>query len=137
MKRNRKASILIVEDNVPLATCLEMLFEAHSYEVSRTSDGQGGLESMKLMDFDVILCDLIMPGMTGDLLHSAVQRFKPHLCDRFIFMSGHPDKVESCDCCEERPVFHKPFEVQELLAAIDAVAYGRRSRNAYQAARAN
>jgi DNA-binding response OmpR family regulator len=121
--RSKRRSVLIVEDNVSLATCLEMLLEAHDYEVYRTIDGTGGLQSIKLMDFDIVLCDLIMPGLTGDLLHSAVRLFKPYLCDRFIFMSGHPDKEKwsGLPTCAGRPIFWKPFPVSELLAAIEQV----------------
>jgi CheY-like chemotaxis protein len=127
MNRTKRASILIVEDNVPLATCLEMLLEAHSYEVCRTTDGFGGLESIKLMDFDVIICDLMMPGMTGGRLHSAVRCLKPYLCDRFIFMSGHPEKLNSAEfaSCTERPIFWKPFAMRDLLEAIDGVVQAK------------
>ena len=127
----KRASILIVEDNVPLATCLEMLLEAHSYEVSRTADGFGGLESIKLMDFDVILCDLMMPGLTGDRLHSEVRRIKPHLCDRFIFMSGDPDKGKWAKslASTDRPIFEKPFALTELLKVIEEVVQANPGRN--------
>jgi CheY-like chemotaxis protein len=119
----KKGSILIVEDNIPLATCLEMLLEAHSYEVCRTTDGNGGLKSIKLMDFDVILCDFVMPGLTGDLLYSTVRQLKPHLCDRFIFMTGYPNNPESARfaASTDRPIFWKPFDLRKLLDAINGV----------------
>ena len=114
---------MVVEDHVPLATCLEMLLEANSYEVIRTVDGAGALESIKLMDFDVILSDLVMPGLDGYQLHSAVQQIKPHLCDRFIFMSGHPDKAarSSTVSYTGRPVLWKPFATSTLLAAVEEI----------------
>ena len=123
----RAKRVLIVEDNVPLASCLEMLLEAHSYEVCRTTDGNGGLESIKLMDFDVILCDLLMPGLNGDRLHAAVGELKPHLCDRFIFMSGDPERQKWSEVasCAGRPIFWKPFALGELLDAIDEVAHAK------------
>lgn len=119
----RKTSILIVEDNVALASCLEMLLEAQGHEVSRTADGPGGLQSIKLMDFDVILCDLIMPGLTGDRLHLAVRQLKPHLCNRFIFMSGCPQDQQSAELASgtDRPVLRKPFVLRDLMDAIGGV----------------
>lgn len=124
----RKTSILIVEDNIPLATCLEMLLEAQGFETARTADGIGGLQSMKLMDFDVILCDLVMPGLTGDRLHGAVRELKPHLCDRFIFMSGHPQNEQAAGLASggDRPILRKPFVLPELLEAISGVVQTRR-----------
>jgi CheY-like chemotaxis protein len=119
--QGHRGSVLIVEDNVALGTCLEMLLEAHSYEVCRTTDGPGGLEYITLTDFDVILCDLVVPGFTGDFLYSAVQRFKPRQCDRFIFMSGHAENQKWSDFASStnRPFLAKPFEVNVLLEAIE------------------
>jgi CheY-like chemotaxis protein len=119
----RKTSVLIVEDNVPLATCLEMLLEANSYEVARTVDGPGGLQSIRLADYDVILCDLVMPGMTGDQLYEAVREVKPKLCDRFIFMSGDTEKGKWSEVAAQtgRPMFWKPFPLEDLLAGIQRV----------------
>ena len=119
----KKTSILIVEDNIPLASCLEMLLESQGYEVSRTADGTGGLQSIRLMDFDVILCDLVMPGLCGDQLHLEVRRLKPHLCDRFIFMSGQPKDPNGPGMVSggDRPVLRKPFALGDLLDAIQAV----------------
>ncbi|HTL17465.1 MAG TPA: response regulator [Patescibacteria group bacterium] len=121
--RKKHPSVLIVDDNVGLATCLEMLLEAHDYEVWRTSDGVGGLESIKLKDFDVVLCDMVLPGLSGELLHAAVHVFKPSICHRFIFMSGHPDKArtEAGEFCMGRPVFRKPFALDQLLNGIENV----------------
>ena len=126
--RTTKRSILIVEDNVQLATCLEMLLEAHAFEVCRTSDVPGGLEYIKLIDFDVILCDFVMPGLTGDLLYAEAATLKPHLLDRFIFMSGHSDEQKwvRFATTTNRPVFWKPFAVGELLQTIENVAQSNR-----------
>jgi two-component system cell cycle response regulator CtrA len=130
MNSAKRASILVVEDNVPLATCLEMLLEANSYEVCRTTNGIGGLESIKLMDFDVILSDLVMPELDGYQLHSAVRQIKPHLCERFIFMSGHPGTLEPSSSASgtDRPIIRKPFSMCDLLSAIEGVVQANRQK---------
>jgi CheY-like chemotaxis protein len=83
------------------------------------------------MDFDVILCDLMMPGLSGDRLHSEVRRLKPHLCDRFIFMSGEPDKLKwaRSPAATGRPIFEKPFALTELLKAIEEVVQANPGKN--------
>ena len=120
MKRAQRASILVVEDNVPLATCLEMLLESQGFEAYRTGDGYGALQNIKLRDFDIILCDLVMPGLSGYQLHAEVRGIKPHLCDRFLFMSGYP-QMQASAVSTGRPILHKPFATDILLAAIDDV----------------
>jgi DNA-binding NtrC family response regulator len=126
--RRNRGSILIVEDNVQLATCLEMLLEAHSYEVCRTTDVPGGLEHIKLLDFDAILCDFVMPGLTGDFLYEAVGRLKAHLCERFIFMSGHSEDPKWAEfaASTNRPIFWKPFAVGDLLHTIECLVQSKK-----------
>lgn len=128
--RGRKTSVLIVEDNVPLASCLEMLLETHGFETCRTADGAGALQSIKLMDFDVILCDLVMPGLSGDQLHQAIHKLKPHLCDRFIFMSGHPQNQRPAELVSgsDRPILRKPFDLRTLTEAIDEILKNKSQR---------
>ncbi len=123
MSGSKKVLVLLVEDNVPLATCLEMLLEANSFEVCRTADGTGGLVNIRMMDFDVILCDLVMPGLNGYQLYAEVRQIKPHLCDRFIFMSGYPKSGPSqpTTSSTSRPILWKPFKESDLLAAIEDV----------------
>jgi DNA-binding NarL/FixJ family response regulator len=138
-------SVLIVDDNIQLATCLEMLLEAHSFEVCRTTNVSGALKHIQLADFDVILCDFVMPGQNGDVLYEAVGREKPHLRDRFIFMSGRSDDPKWIEfvVATGRPIFWKPFAVGDLLNAIQSVArsshearpgFGRSTRQSLTAA---
>lgn len=119
----KNPSILIIEDNVALSSSLQMLLEAQSFDVSCTGDGVGGVRNVELMDFDVILCDLVMPNLPGDLFYEAVKRIKPHLADRFIFMSGEKGNakweefVKSTGC----KVLWKPFPLPDLMNAIRSV----------------
>jgi DNA-binding NtrC family response regulator len=119
----RRPSVLIVEDNVALGESLEILLENNSFDVSRTTDGVGGLRNVKLMDFDVILCDMVMPDLNGDLFYLAVERVKPHLCSRFIFMTGHQDdpKWEQFARRTCSLLLGKPFPLDALVNAIRAV----------------
>jgi CheY-like chemotaxis protein len=121
--RERSPSVLIVEDNTLLAQSLEMLLEKNSFEVTCTTDGVGGLRNIELIDFDVILCDMVMPNLSGDMLYMAVQRLKPHLCNRFIFMTGQQDdpKWELFANRTHTILLCKPFPLDALLNAIREV----------------
>jgi len=114
---------LIVEDNVALGESLEMLLETSSFDVSRTTDGVGGLHNINLMDFDIILCDLVMPNLSGDMLYMSVRRVKPHLCSRFIFMTGNQDdpKWEQFARSTGTTLLRKPFTLNTLVNAIREV----------------
>jgi DNA-binding NtrC family response regulator len=119
----RKASVLIIEDDDALGLVLASMFESSSFVVSRTTDGASGLRSISLMDFDVILCDLVMPNLSGDLLYLAVGRVKPRLCSRFIFMSGYLDdpKWKHFAGLTDCTMLCKPFAMNDLANAVQEV----------------
>ena len=116
-------SILLLDDDEQLAEALKALLEAHNFVVTLARNGVEGVREVIAMDFDVILCDFVMPGLTGDLLYSAVRLFKPHLCNRFIFMSGETNdkKLVEFAASTGRPIFWKPFVLLDLLEGIEAV----------------
>lgn len=116
-------SVLILEDDLALSEMVRIFLESHSFEVSWASSGVEGLRRVMDRDFDIILCDLVMPNVPGDMFYRAVERTKKHLCKNFVFMTGHQtdpkwngflSKVDS-------PVVEKPFALPELLAVIQTV----------------
>jgi DNA-binding response OmpR family regulator len=121
--RKKRPSVLIVEDNDALGDLLEIFFVNSSFEVSRTTDGVGGLQYTSLMDFDLILCDMVMPNMSGDLFYLGVQKVKPYLCSRFIFMTGRQEdpKWEQFALRTGTIMLWKPFPPDTLLNAIREV----------------
>ena len=75
---------------------------------------------MQDADFDVIICDLEMPQMPGDKFYLAVQKAKPHLCERFLFVTGHSKNPKYEDFLKKtgRIVLVKPVPIDELIATI-------------------
>jgi DNA-binding response OmpR family regulator len=116
-------SILLLDDDQELADTLKQLLEAHNFVVTTVSNGADGLREIMAMDFDVILCDLMMPHMPGDMFYLAVQKTKPHLCKRFIFITGHsnnPRVAEFLERIDGLAVF-KPVPAEELVRTISLV----------------
>ena len=58
--------LAIIEDDTPIANMYKMKFELHGFVVSVAENGLVGLELVKTMQPDLVLLDLMMPGMTGD-----------------------------------------------------------------------
>src|SRR5581483_10130738 len=82
-------SVLMLEDAGELTEALRIYLEANNFTVICVKNGVEGLKKIMTQDFDVILCDMLMPNLPGDMFYIAVQKVKPHLCHRFIFMTGH------------------------------------------------
>ena len=81
--------ILLLEDDPELAALLEDHLNSQGFLVSYVKSGVEGLKRVMMGDFDIILCDMMMPNLSGDMFYLAVERTKPQLCKRFIFMTGH------------------------------------------------
>ncbi len=117
-------SILLLDDDVDLADTLKKLLETHNFVVTTVGNGVEGVREIMRFDFDLIMCDMMMPHMPGDMFYFAVERTKPHLCPRFIFITGFPDKPEVVHFLSGLPdgvVLHKPVTDEELIRTISFV----------------
>lgn len=116
-------SILLLDDDIELADTLKHLLESHNFVVTTVKNGVEGLHEIMRLDFDVIMCDILMPAMAGDMFYIAVQRTKPHLCERFIFITGHADNPKVTDFLSktEALALYKPVNAEDLLRAISFV----------------
>ena len=121
-------SILLLEDDDQFASILQEFLELYSCRVTRARNGVEGLQQIIRTDFDVILCDMVMPTFPGDKFYIAVERVKPILCKRFIFMTGHKadPKWDSFIRSVRGLILWKPFQMHDLLIAMRTVF--RRSR---------
>src|SRR3954462_774600 len=115
-------SILLVEDETIYAELLKEYLESYDYTVTIAADGVQGLKKIMEKNFDLVICDLLMPNLPGDMFYVAVQRVKPELAKRFIFITGHqndPSVSEFVKKTKSLTLF-KPFEMHVLLETIMA-----------------
>jgi DNA-binding NtrC family response regulator len=85
------------------------------------------------MDFDVILCDIIMPEMTGIDFYQWMEKHRPNLVPHIIFMTGGTLSLESKAFLESiaNPFFSKPIDSQELRNFVrERVKFRIQSREA-------
>lgn len=116
-------NILLLDDDVDLADTLKLLLEARNFVVTTARNGVEGLRETMAMDFDVIICDMMMPTMPGDMFYLAVQKVKPYLCSRFLFVTGNGDDPRTNDFLQRSDglVVFKPVPSDELLQMISLV----------------
>ena len=117
-------SILVLDDDIDLADTLKQLLESHNFVVTTVANGVEGVREIIRFDFDLIMCDMMMPHMPGDMFYSAVQNTKPELCSRFIFITGYPDKPEVVKFLSGLPdavVLHKPIRNDDLIRMVSFV----------------
>jgi CheY-like chemotaxis protein/anti-sigma regulatory factor (Ser/Thr protein kinase) len=111
-------SILVVDDEPVIARLIQKALIDH--DVTTASDGREAVALMGEKAYDVILCDLIMPEMTGmDVYRAALQRATP-MNDRIVFMTGGAFTQRARDFLESVPNLRieKPFELGHLERTI-------------------
>ena len=115
--------VLLLEDDQTLTTMIKEFLESHFYKVVAVSNGAEGVRSLLKDEFDIIICDMVMPKLPGDMFYFAVKKTKPHLCHRFLFITGYPDNTRITDFIKEvnGTMLAKPFEMDELLEAVTFV----------------
>ncbi len=114
-----RGAVLIVDDDTALAASIRRLLRDHDVAVAAS-----GTQALDLFRegkrFDVILCDLMMPEMTGMELFRQIQLDIPDQAERFVFVTGGaftPDGREFLDTVLNECV-EKPFAPQSLRAMV-------------------
>ena len=116
-------TVLMLEDDPELSSIIRECLEAHGFCVATAKNGVDGLKKIMEQDYDVILCDMLMPSLPGDMFYIAIQKVRPHLCQRFIFMTGHQGNKKIDDFIRNVRglMLWKPFEMHQLLDSINCV----------------
>lgn len=115
-----KQSILIVEDEEKIARLLEIELQFEGYQVCKEKNGIDGLETYCKGNWDLVLLDIMIPGLNGIEL---LRRIRKHDTNVPVILltakSSIADKVEGLDLGANDYVT-KPFVIEELLARVRA-----------------
>ena len=115
-----KPKILIVEDEEKIARVLELELSYEGYEVKKALDGLEGFKQFQEQSWDVILLDVMLPGISGIEL---LRRIRANDSQTSVILltakSSVEDKVSGLDLGANDYVT-KPFQIEELLARIRA-----------------
>ncbi|MCE9581079.1 MAG: PAS domain S-box protein [Planctomycetes bacterium] len=119
--------VLVIDDEPDLGTAIARLLEPE-HLVTVECEAESALERLrKGEEFDVILCDLMMPRMTGMDLYAELVRTCPEQAARMIFLTGGAFTPRSREFLEEagRPQVEKPFALEDLLRTMELVGKKR------------
>ncbi len=115
-----RARVLVIDDEPRLLMVVRLVLEMH-HEVLALADPRQALRRIaEGARFDVILCDVMMPGMSGADFHLAVTRAVPEQADKIVFMSGGVASRRIQDYLDRIPNVRveKPFTERMLLDLI-------------------
>ena len=121
--------VLAVDDESSILRIIAMQLESEGFEVQTASTGEEAIEALTTIDPDIVVLDVVMPGMTGLDVQRALA--KQGLKCPVIFVTGHGDVRTSVQAMRGGAVdfLTKPFELCELLDALErAISRSRHFR---------
>lgn len=126
--RHPNASILVIDDEVSLLEVIEK-FLAKYFKVHTMSSSKAVLElftSPSKPHFDVILCDMSMPELSGVRLFKEIKGMVPEAARKFIFLTGGATTHAISEFIENitNPILEKPFIPKTLLAKVESILDG-------------
>jgi two-component system OmpR family response regulator len=120
-----KETILVVEDEEKIARLLELELEYEGYEVTKIMDGHKAFEAYKNRKWDLILLDVMLPGLSGIELLRRIRLNDKNTPVLLLTARGSvEDKVSGLDY-GANDYITKPFQIEEVLARIRAALRGK------------
>ena len=118
------ARILVVDDEATIREILTRRLTQWGHEVEAAAGADAALEMMTASPADIVLCDVMIPEMSGAAIHAEIARRFPDYLSKLLFMTGGAFTVEARAFLEKVPntCIPKPFDREQLLAAIRAIA---------------
>jgi two-component system NtrC family sensor kinase len=119
-EETRGARILLVEDEEVLRGMVVRVLEQAGYQVDTRPDGMEALEKIDEVDYDLIICDVRMPRLSGIELYNRLSAKRSKSLGRIMFITGDTISGETIGFIETNgiPYLGKPFEIQELIEKV-------------------
>ena len=113
--------ILLIEDEKLLADSVAALLSARGYEVEAAYDGDAGLQYARLGIYDLVILDVMMPGLDG--CQVARQLRSEHCAVPILMLTAKSDILDRIEGLNAGADYYltKPFDSRELLACIHAL----------------
>lgn len=115
------ARILVAEDERAVREFVSRALDQEGHTVTSVEDGLQALSQLAIKEFDLLLTDIVMPGMDGIALALKVARDQPEL--PILLMSGYAmerQRAHNLDALIHE-IVAKPFTLRQILDAVDKV----------------
>jgi two-component system cell cycle sensor histidine kinase/response regulator CckA len=116
----KRLRILVVDDEPNILSFVQSTLAPH--EVACVSSGAAAISALDGRAFDLVLCDVMMPDVSGLDVYEHTRRTAPELSQRFLFITGvSMGELAASVTALGAPVLQKPFGVEELESAMSSV----------------
>jgi EAL domain-containing protein (putative c-di-GMP-specific phosphodiesterase class I)/ActR/RegA family two-component response regulator len=125
-KKTAQGTILLIEDDVPLARSLIRLMNAEGYQVVHVGSGSAGVDKVMSRSFDAVISDLNLPGASGVDVLNVVRAYDPDV--PLILMTGCPTVDTAIEACSLGVLEYlvKPTPREQLVRVLARATEARR-----------
>jgi CheY-like chemotaxis protein len=118
-----RGKVLVVDDQPDIRRSVSKFLTRSGWAVDVADSGEEGLRLLGLGDYEVVLCDLRMPGMSGPAFYRHLQDQSSPAIGKLVFMTGDTLSPEASRFLREagRPVLSKPFALKDLMEVLAQV----------------
>ena len=133
------ARVLVVEDEPTVARLIADVLEDEGMRVDVLLDGREALERAARESYDLVICDMKMPGLDGQHFYQSLARNGNSLRERFLFVTGDVMAAHTREFLKRNKLPHvaKPFRVEELTERVHAVLQTQEKDSGAEVARKN
>ena len=118
MTSSRSKTILIVDDEEALSHMLNDVLSDEGYQVLEANSAERALGILKSTQVDLMISDIVMPGMSGSELVEKVKALYPQV--KIQLVSGYSDQVQN-DIVLHKKMLYKPYQNVEMLARVKSM----------------
>jgi signal transduction histidine kinase/ActR/RegA family two-component response regulator len=112
--------VLVIDDEEGINELITEILTGEGCEVVTVTNGELALEKIEAEVYDLIVCDLRMPGMDGTEVYNQVEQTKPELAGRFLFLTGDiSDETREFLERMAKPHLMKPFTRETFMEAVE------------------
>ena len=117
----RKPRVLLLDDDPSMQRLVASLLKHEGYRVDVFLSGRDALRSIEVIDYDVLLLDLMMPHEGGMTVIRELRQRKPELLSRALVLSASSQSVIGSVSDEVAGVVKKPFQPPDLIGAVKRI----------------
>ncbi len=125
----KNARIIVIDDEVNICRILHRILTQEGHEVDTVLSAEAALEKMAHQEYDLILLDIKMPGMSGIDLYHHLNNFAPGFREKVVFLTGDVVSPKNRNFLEESGAnfIVKPFTGEILLNQVNSALGGKKN----------
>jgi CheY-like chemotaxis protein len=110
--------ILVVDDNIDHRELMVIMLEAEGYKIFTAQDGSEGLEQIEANHPDLVICDVMMPGIDGIQMVKVLRQMPEHINIPILMITAHGDVRANAIQAGANRTIGKPFDLDELINLV-------------------